>query len=350
MTGRRLAQCVTVMIAAVTSFGAGGPDPAHAPREANMNGKTMTSVQEFPLPDEVYYSDLDGPFDRMADALAPNPDHDASSPVFALGMPRVADLMRAPAIPGALLRRYSGLRLWEVDSEQNLSFIIVDLRTGAVQVPKAFQPDDRARKPPEPSRSGPEPSGIDRSVLHYGAERFTLPAAFGGTWPSTAFAVTAILYDWVSNTVEFERRPPPEFVPDPVRAPSPFLDPAPPGDAPPPSGFTVKVPNSASPGAPIRIAGALATPKLSVALARSAEEPDGAVMVATLLLVALDAARPVMVGLVVPVAVRGDTVSATFAFDLAQRPEGTNLVGEYQAYLVSGRTVVGPNALTIARR
>jgi hypothetical protein len=308
----------------------------------------MTGAQEFSLPDDVYYSDLDGPFDRLTQALAPDPDHEAPRPVFALRLPRIADLKRAPAIPGVLLRRYSGLRRWEVESEQNLSFIIVDLCTGAVRVTRAVLPDHRSREPLKPSRSGPEPEGIDRSVVHYGAERFTLPPVFGDTWPSTAFAVTALLYDWISNTVAFERWPLPDAVPEPVAAPSRFLDPAPPGNAPPP-GVTLKVPASASPGDPIRIIGALSTERGSVALARSAEQSDATVMVAALLLVSLDAAQPVAVSLAVPVAVSGDTVSARFSFDVAQRLEGTNLAGDAQVYLVSGRTVVGPNALMIAR-
>ncbi len=340
---------MTAMIAVIIPSMVDGGRP-YAQRALQDNEVMMTTVQELRLPDEAYHSHLNAPFDRAAQALASDESGGSSPAVLRLGLTRIIDLSRTSVVPGAVLRQYSGLRLWEVDNDQNLSFIIVDLRTGAVEVAKAFQTERRMAQPTS-SRSGPEPSGIDRRVVHSGVQRFNLPPVFGEQWPSPAFAVTAVLYDWVSNTAVIERQPPPAPAADPTGVPSPFLDRAASRGAMAGSpGFVVDIPASVPQGAALKIAGTLNVPSASVALLQSAEQPDGRLMAATLLLMALDAEHPIALRLLVPVKRHGETVSATFAFDLAQRPEGARLAGHYKAYFVSGRTVVGPQSLTVESR
>jgi hypothetical protein len=213
---------MTSMIAVIIPSMVDGGRP-YAQRALQDNEVMMTTVQELRLPDEAYHSHLNAPFDRAAQALASDESGGSSPAVLRLGLTRIIDLSRTSVVPGAVLRQYSGLRLWEVDNDQNLSFIIVDLRTGAVEVAKAFQTERRMAQPTS-SRSGPEPSGIDRRVVHSGVQRFNLPPVFGEQWPSPAFAVTAVLYDWVSNTAVIERQPPPAPAADPTGVPSPFLD------------------------------------------------------------------------------------------------------------------------------
>ena len=331
-----------------------GSGPAQARVDAldtigapTMNEASTSAAQRLRLPDDVFHAKADDAFDGLNDTIAPvfgTGQPETPPPIFALGLPRVLDPERGVDIPGAVARRYQGSRRWEVDFTQNFRVVVVDLRTGAVRTVCPLMLDD-----PEvqPSRSGPEPSELNRRATLHGFERFTIPPVFDEDWAAAEYAVTAIQYDWITNTVVIARRPPPSIVAEPFRVPSRFLDPAPPSRSP---GLTVDMPASVSPGGAIRITGGVAMPKTSVSLAHSTEEPDSVVMVATLLLVALDATHPVTVDFVVPVAVSGDTVSAAFSLDLAQRPEGADLAGDYQVYLVSGRTVAGPRKLTIGHR
>jgi hypothetical protein len=89
----------------------------------------------------------------------------------------------------------------------------------------------------------------------------------------------------------------------------------------------------------------------AISLLASAAPQAQSLMVAHLLLFKLDAASPVAVTLAMPVQrTASGGVTAAFSFDLAQRAEARNLEGHYQAYLVSGRTVVGPLPLTVGVR
>ncbi|HTB42812.1 MAG TPA: hypothetical protein VK741_04235 [Acetobacteraceae bacterium] len=329
-----------------------------------MNEATETAIQALQLPDEAFYAASDAPFEAVTGAIAPASDtvppgvastgpdsaplNTEVPPVFALGLPRVVDVEHNPSIPGALALRLQGLRRWQVDLPQNLCFIMVDLHTGVVKTVTPMLPDKRMATP-TPSRSGPEPSPFMRDATSHGVERFTLPDAFGPDWPSTAYAVTAIDYDWITNTVVVERRPPPDPAAEPFRTPSTFLQSASAG-TPARVGVSLAVPASVRSGDGIRIEGVVHVPRTAIALAHSTEEPDEFVMAAELLLVQLDVAPPHRVSLGIPVEVTGDTVSATYAFDLATRPEGVGLAGDYQVYLVSGRSVAGPAPLTVLAR
>lgn len=372
-----------------------------------MNEATETAIQALQLPDEAFHSASDAAFDAVTKAIAPpsdtpppgaaaaTPDTSPSGPaaptsdtsgqpaavptphtppvwvarpasgdaaaapdaappnpeappIFALGLPRVVDVEHKPTIPGALALRFQGQRRWEVDLPQNLCFIIVDLHSGVAKTVTPLLPDKRMATP-RPSRSGPPPSLLNRDATSYGVERFTLPDAFGPDWPSSAYAVTAIDYDWVTNTAVVERRPKPDLPFEPFRTASAFLEPATPA-TPDQHGVSLAVAGAMRAGSPILIEVRVAAPRLSVVLAHSTEEPDDLVLVADVLLVQLDVTPPLRISLAAPVAVTGDTVSAAFSFDLARRPEGANLAGDYQVYLVSGRTVTGPAALTVASR
>lgn len=326
-------------------------DPRHTVRGLAMNEATETAIQALQLPDEAFHSASDAPFDRVIRAIAPDLDAVApdgalvTPPVFALGLPRVVDVERDPTIPGVLALRLTVLRRWEVDFEQNLCFVIVDLHTGVVRTVTPMLPDKRMSTP-EPSRSGPEPTALDRVATIHGVERFTLAPAFGPDWPSTAYAVTAIYYDMVTNTAVVERRPRPDIEFKPARAPSDFIRVEAPGASVRP-GFAMTVPASVPRDRAIPIEGRVVAPRGAVALVEFTEEPDALLMVADLLLVQLDISPPRKISIAVPAAVTGDTVSAAFSFDLASRLDGLDLAGEYQVYLVSGRSVAGPAALTV---
>lgn len=320
-----------------------------------MNEATIAAAQALQLPDTVFHSASKEVFDAIAATIAPKhelpgpgdaADATVVPPIFALGLPRIVEPDQDTIIPGALLLRYTGLRRWQVNFNQNLSFIVVDLRSGAMETVNPFQLDKLMVMPP-PSRSGPQPNEVNRNAISYGVERFKLPPVFGDDWPSTAFAVTAIAYDWITNTAVVERKPPPHFDWKPFRSPSDFIDGAPPPVAGEP-GITLALPAQVPAGGPIPISGRLLVPRDAVTLAHSTEDADGLVMVAVLYLARLDVMHPIRLALGIPVSVQGDTVSAAFSFDLAARPEAADLAGEYQVYFVSGRSVAGPAALTVS--
>jgi hypothetical protein len=182
-----------------------------------------------------------------------------------------------------------------------------------------------------------------------GVERISVAAVFGDTWPANAYAVTAISYDWVSNTTVIRQSKPAEPAATLSMVRSSFLEsnsaPAPSSNA----GLSLAVPASVVPGAPIRVVGGISAPALSVSLVDEAPNRQNKLMLAHLLLIKLDSPQPMLLSLGVPVALNEGHVSGSFTFDLSRRPEAEMLKGDYQVYLVSGRTVIGPHRLTIGQ-
>ena len=177
-----------------------------------------------------------------------------------------------------------------------------------------------------------------------GLERFTLPALFGERWPSAGYSVTALYYDWRSNTAVVRRDPAPIRGRAHVRAESTFLTSlAPEPDS---AGLSFTLPADLRPGAAglavLRVGAAAA----DLAIVQATPEPGPLVMAPTLLLVRLDSTVPVAIELGVPVVQAGDRVAAAVSFDLGRHAQVRNLAGLYQAYLVSGRSVAGPVGVT----
>jgi hypothetical protein len=316
-----------------------------------MNEASAKIAQALKLPDGAYYAPSDEPFDRVAEAMAPDdtPPVAASAgiePVFALGLPHAVALERGSDLPGAVMHRYSGARTWEAKLGPNLHLLVVDLRTGALKTVSPLMRDDPDF---DPSRRGPPPSAVARRASLHGFTRFEVPALFGERWSSTSYAFTAVYYDWVSNTVTVAGKPPADLGPPLARTPSSFLAPAASSDA-RPAGLRLTLPAAREPGGALPLRGTVAEDAHALALAPLAGAPDRFVMVATLVFVALDSDILRTLETVVPVEVRGGTVVGEIALDLAARPEAARLGGEVQVFWVSGRTVSGPSALTIPPR
>ncbi|MGD0527381.1 MAG: hypothetical protein ABSE49_19725 [Polyangiaceae bacterium] len=74
--------------------------------------------------------------------------------------------------------------------------------------------------------------------------------------------------------------------------------------------------------------------------------PPG-VLVVTVLVLGLDANEPLGVEVAVPAKGGPEEVEAAFAFDLAKALPEPLAAGSYQAYLVAGDAVAGPQALQV---
>lgn len=311
-----------------------------------MNEATANTARAMKLPDDTYYSDSDKPFEELAEAMALGSGQSAADDVqsiFALGLPGAAVVERGVELPAAVLLSCNSSRQWEANFDANLRVLVVDLHTGDL---RTFSPMLLDSPEFDPSRSGPPPSALDRIATLNGFRRFNIPAVFGDDWPSTVYAVTALYYDWTSNTVLVKGRPPADFAPASPRIPSEFLDKGVNG-TPGTSGLRLTVAAVPEPAGAIPVQGSFMTSKDSVTLAPMAQSPDRFVMVGELLLVALDDPYLRTVNVTVPVEVHGENVSGSFAFDLAQRPEAKALAGELQVFWVSGRTVSEPAVVTV---
>lgn len=323
-----------------------------------MNETSEKTARALKLPDAAYYGSSDDPFNKVAATLAP-PDVPARpitagavglglEPVFALGAPSAVALEHGADLPAVVVLRHSGARNWEAKLAPNLHVVLVDFGSGALKWVNPLLLDE-----PEfdPSRSGPPPSDITRRASLHGATRFHIPALFGEKWPASSYAVTAIYYDWLSNTVTVAGHPPAGQGPPPTRSPSPFLEAAPRETASAlGAGLRLRLPEAPGPAGTLPIAGSISSTIDTIKVARLSGEPARSAIIATLVLVALDSDRLRTIELVVPAELQGDVATGTFAFDLAARPELAGLTGELRVFLASGPTIVAAGALTIPTR
>jgi len=256
----------------------------------------------------------------------------------------VVNLETANRVPVLMAKRWTGERSWEVSIAQNLTWIVTDLRTGQVRAVCPLPLDKRRMATPKPSRTPPPPSAANRSAVTYGIERMNLPAVFGKEWPSGRYAATLAIHDLLSNTVLFKTTPlrrPPEEV---IQPPSPFVE-ATPGPSPganPGVLFSVR----ALAGGPVILRGTVSIPRDEVVLVKSSAGP-GLLLPATIILLKLDSTTPIQIDITIPAAVQDGLVATRFSMSLRDVPQGQGLAGEYQAYVVMGQSVAGPQVLKI---
>lgn len=321
-----------------------------------MNDASTAAAAALQLPDDAFYSATGQRFDETARMLAPidppdeepSRENDVVPPVFALGLPGVIDVARVGDLPAALAVRYDALREWQVNLRRNLCLVVVDLHTGELRTTSPYKSVKPLARPPLGSRSGPAPEGLQARITMRGVERIVVRPVFGETWPSDTYAVTATAYDWVSNTKLVKRSAAapasqPRWIPS-----SPDLESSvAPAHLPP--GLRFDLAQAGTGGVGVRVKGTISMPVVEVALGIAGPTDPRRSMLAHLLLFKLDVASPISVGFAAPVTVQGGNATGHFSFDLGRRAEAGGLSGEYQVYLVSGRTVVGPQVLRVGR-
>lgn len=325
-----------------------------------MNEAQTIAIEALKIPDAQFFSLEENIIAGVRDKLAPGPlgppgsPSSEAPPILALGLPKSVDIDSHNQIPGLVAKRYTGLRAWEVDFQQNLTFMVTDLTTGDVKTIVSFAEDKRRGASPPPSRTPPEPDIVNRGATTYGVERFKVPDVYEGQWPSR-IAVTATYYDWLSNTAvvscESKSR---EEKPLAPRAASNFVTSvAVSDDAVVAPGFTWSVPETAGPGNPIQVRVILSvlpgqTPLLP---GKEADQGYSLLVPVTLVLLKLDLLYPVRISMAIPLRqppVKGGEARARFAVNLRDTPEGRALSGTYQVYITTGSIVSGPYSLTVS--
>lgn len=355
MSLHRKIKLSSLLLALVIQAGqtAVGSDPG----VQTMNEAQRRAAQLLTLPDHDYFA-----FDeqrtlatqlRLAelfDAGALPPTATPEVPLFAaLGAPRQLDLNRHSELPVLVALRYTGQREWEVHHQQNIWLLAVELNSGAAHIGRLFNPGKRELTP-EPSKSGNPPDSIDAGAIYTSVQRIDLRRAIVRDWPPGRLAVTVIFYDWKSNTAVVELQGAGNVAkPLPLGQPSPFLTSIDPSLAP-----------AMADGAAFAIkssAGRATAPALAFDLPRDHQllimdrEKRALLLKATLLLLQLDDNWPVQIELLAPVHVlklaSGESrLRGAVQLDLRAATERT-LTGAYQAYLLAGDRVIGPQSLVL---
>lgn len=308
-----------------------------------MNEAQRDAVDIVKSAGEKYKTVTDAELDSLTDRLAPGDEiEDGTVPfVLAIGVPSTVNIDTTNPIPVFFAKRWTGQREWEVDLQQNMTWVITDLRSGLTKAAVPLTLDKRRMKSPKPSRTPPPPSEVNRSAVTYGIEKQHLPALFGRTWPGDKFAVTLVVYDMVSNTVLFERTPklpPPE---EALRTPTSFVE-ATAGRGP-----------AAQEGLQIKAVGetrleiAVAAPRTSLVVVKSTEDPAARLLALSLILRKLDSTDPIVLDLSIPASEAGETVNASVAIHAREFPALKGLTGEFQVYLAAGSWIAGPAVLNL---
>jgi hypothetical protein len=348
-----------------------------AARGGKMEDARSTAIETVRLRDDEYFALDDAGVKRLQDALVarltggplPPPDEPEiePEPVLALGAPASVAVDRHDDLPVLMAKQATGLREWQVHPAQNELIVAVDLRSGTLRTSRLHVSHKREAARP-PSGSGPRPDDLNAEALLIGVNRYAgVGRALGLPWRPGRFALTVLEHDRASNTVTVELSGPTSAPEPPLgfRVPSPFLAPEKANGAGGPEEASLTVPAHVKLQGPIPVAGTLRVPRATAVLAPALRHDPGApedprdvklgdphLVIASLLLVALDAEAPIAVDLAVPAHdVRGPggeaLVEARFAFDARAATGGHVLGGLYQVYLVTGDRVVGPRRLVV---
>src|SRR5690349_1700202 len=277
---RRRAGWAAAVLAAALGCAPGGQ--RNGGRET-MSDERDKAVKFLTLPD-ADYADLKGnrltEFQSKFGGLFDSDDLDAppgGTAMLAIGAPKRADFDSGKEIPILVGLRTTGLRRWEVDPRQNALLIGVDLRSGAVYSGWPLV-NDKRRRTPDPSRTGEPPQEEDATVLTTSVQKVDLRKGLEGKWGAARLALTAVIYDWVSNTVVIDLtkkgQEPAALAP---RSESALLSRSKPGGEVPKldgSGAVLQVPTNVDPGDPAFLGGAVDLPASEVVTVPSSA-PEG---------------------------------------------------------------------------
>ncbi len=319
-----------------------------------MNEAQHKAVQLLTLSDEEYFA-----FDRQRllavqmqlsnllrdGARQPPTATPSATPMFvALGAPRQLDFAHHTELPVLLALRYTGQREWEVHHKQNIWLLATELNSGDTHIGHLFHSDKRERTP-QPSMSGTPPDSINAKGVRTSVQRIDLRQAVVHEWRPGRLALTAIYYDWKSNTAIMDLRGEDETRQLQLGRASPFLaiiDPPPART----DGIALTLPSAA--GQPTTLAFDLPRGNQSIIMDREKQAP---LLKATLLLLQLDDKQPVQIDMQVPVKILkpmfGESrLQGAVRFDLRAATERV-LAGPYQVYLLAGDRVIGPQAISL---
>lgn len=285
-----------------------------------------------------------------------------SPAVLAIAAPKEVDIRKRAEVPILVASCQTGLRRWEVKYDENATIVTVDLTTGLIRTGQPFLPEKRLMTT-EPSMSGSPPDKINARAITASIRKVDLDNIIGlGQHPSR-FAITMIVYDWVSNTVVLELIGEEESKHQlPTLSPSAFLKSSVATNRTPvltEEKIALSVPYAVGKDTSIPIDGVASIPlPESAAFPSKSDDPKRddrtptAVVPAVLLLLKRDGPLPIKLDMRLPVYATatpsvGEIVDIFFAFDLRGALSGIDLSGTYQIYFFIGDKVAGPFPLIV---
>ncbi len=330
-------------------------------KDGTGGGNTMNQardevVQALALDDAAYFAIGDPELLSLQSRIAalftpeqleemPVVEDEEPETVLAIGAPKVIGLKQPAGIPLLGACRYTGQRGWEVKYNQNFWIVATDLNDGTVRFGRPLLKDKRQRTP-EPSGSGTPPNAMSVASVTTSVRLFDPRKILGLEWRPMKLAFTAIVYDWVSNTVEVAiKGESPESESPPLMRPSASIEKTDAGDTSlaDAGGISVTMLETGSAQAPIPVRVVMNVPVQEIVVAPSAGEDSGMVAPMSFVLLQLDATEPLQADLVVPVTVSGSEgnarATAAFEFDLRAVLPVDDMSGTYQVYVIAGTDI-----------
>jgi hypothetical protein len=305
-------------------------------------------VELLRLADEEYFSVTEDSLVDLQNALSERVEGDggpepvALPPRVALGAPRRVDLSSHETVPVLLGTFQTGLRGWQVRLDPNTLFFVKDAATGelAFSHPKI---DLRRGQRPLLSGAGAPPDELNATSTSAGVSIVDLKEKMAERLSPGSIAVTAVVYDICSNTVEIDLSGEASDAPPATQTVAYVRDEV---DRSVQLETAITVPETGSSGRGFTVR--VATQAAQEQLVQTAE--GRALLPSHLVLVRLDE-NPLIVPAFVPVhgvetASGGTAYNAHFTVTLggAGYPIPS---GEYRLYCDLGRTFRGPFALKV---
>lgn len=263
--------------------------------------------------------------------------------VLAAGAPRRVNLDQQSTLPVIVGSVQTGLRTWQVNFRTNLHLLVRNLSSGELSVAQPLKSMRRADQELA-SGKGTAPNAVTAATLYSSVERHNLLEKLEAPLAPGMYAVTAIVNELQSNTVQMRIE---------GGKPAPAAKPAAPQNyarhrletRPMPS-TVVQVPQSASVRDEILVRVAVQVSEDAGVLQAASAQP---VWASHVVLVKLDE-RPQVIPVVVPVQRLGapKSYNAVFQVDLRAAAKAP-LSGTYQIYVDVGRGLLGPYPLTVAQ-
>jgi hypothetical protein len=166
--------------------------------EAKMKSAEEIAKSILSIPEERYFKDTESLFLDMELKLA-----DLDFQGVAINAPQRIATAKQEQLPVIMAIQATGLRAWEFPRDMNCIVAATDLTTRAVYFGQAFRdPKAESFAMPPQAQQPPKPEGSSAAALSTGLSKLDAREVAGLPWRAGRFCLSALMYDWVSNTVE----------------------------------------------------------------------------------------------------------------------------------------------------
>jgi hypothetical protein len=313
-----------------------------------MSEARNNAVELLKMPDEAYFSAGDDRILVLQRALSKiyreaemSGSRDAQ-PSIAIGAPRKA--VSKDELPLLIATHQTGLRNWQVDPKQNLFVVATNLDTAQVRLARPLVPGKRERTP-RPSASGVPPNESLAEQVSNHVQRLNVAGLWSDGLAPGRYALTVIIYDWLSNTVLVDWRPSKQIPAAETTQWVPEVLAQARDEPVPREGLAFHLPERVAAAAPVLLRASVSLPAGHLPRMRLEDRPEARLVPATVLLVRLDEPLAFSVDIGVPVksvAQPTDRINAIFATDLRHAKRDELSAGTYRSYLIVGPDIAGP--------